>query len=386
MPNILLIEDNPGDALLIREMYRDADVVGEEYKITRVDRVSAAIQILRIEHSIDLILSDMSLPDSQGLETLNQLAAAASELPVIFMTGTNDEVFVKAAIKAGAQDYLVKGHIDAQLLSRATTYAIERKKTQNRIERALIEADSLAQRTALLRQQKRQLIALNKTKDEFISLSSHQLRTPATSVKQYLGMILEGYAGDVPDNLRVFIRTAYDSNERQLTIINDLLKTARLDSGRYNLLKKPHDICELTHEVIEDYMPMVTVRKQKIVASLDKDCRANVDAVELKIAIANLVENASKYSPAGTTIKVKATKLAHTFKLEVSDMGVGIPKAELSKVFDKFTRLDNALSDTVNGNGLGLYFVKRIVKIHGGKITVKSEIDKGSTFTMILPV
>lgn len=386
MPQILLIEDNPGDAVLVREMYRDADIIGEEYHIQHVSRVSDALKLLKTKHHIDLVLSDMTLPDAQGAETLRSLAPVISDLPVIFLTGTDADAFVSAAMKAGAQDYLVKGHIDSQVLARATTYAIERKRAQKKIEAALLKADALSQRAELLKQQRNQLVEINKTKDEFISLSSHQLRTPATSVKQYLGMILEGYAGDVPDHLQVFLRTAYESNERQLTIINDLLKTARLDSGRYVLDKRPQDLCALTDAVVEDYKPLFTMRGQHVALEHTDDCTVNVDPAEIKIAIANLLENASKYSPDDSTISLTFSRSKSSLKLSVSDQGVGIAKADISKIFDKFTRLDNELSDTVNGNGLGLYFVKRIVKIHGGTISVKSEPHKGSTFTISLPM
>ena len=385
MPNILLIEDNPGDALLLREMYRDADVVGDEYDIIHVTRVSEAIDLLKKRHDIDIIISDMSLPDSQGLETLNSLSKIASQLPVIFMTGTNNESLVSAAIKAGAQDYLVKGHIDSQVLTRTTAYSIERKKAQIEYENAMREVTDLAKSAELLEQQKQQLMRVSQAKDEFISLASHQLRTPATGVKQYLGMIIEGYAGEVPAYLQSYLRTAYNSNERQLSIIDDLLKTARIDSGNFTLSKTDYDICELIDEVIEEYQPITTIRKQEIIYKPDKPCRVKIDVPELKVAIANLVENASKYSPYESTIEIEVKHSKEQIKICVKDSGVGISKKDLTKIFDKFTRIDNELSDTVNGSGLGLYFVKRIVKMHHGTVNVTSELHEGSTFSVALP-
>jgi signal transduction histidine kinase len=386
MPNILLIEDNPGDALLLREMYRDADVIGDEYNITHVTRVTEAITLLKKRADIDIIISDMSLPDSQGLETLKLLAKIVSKLPVIFMTGTNNEALVSAAIKAGAQDYLVKGHIDSQVLTRTTAYSIERKKAQVEYENAMREVDVLAKSTELLEQQKQQLLLVNQAKDEFISLASHQLRTPATGVKQYLGMILEGYAGVVPSYLQSYLRTAYNSNERQLSIIDDLLKTARIDSGNFSLSKVEYDICELIDEVIQEYVPVTTIRKQKIVYKPTTSCFVKIDVAELKVAIANLIENASKYSPYESTIEIQVKHTKEHIKICVKDSGVGISKKDLSKIFDKFTRIDNELSDTVNGSGLGLYFVKRIIKMHEGTVNVKSELHHGSTFSVALPV
>jgi len=385
MPHILLIEDNPGDAVLIREMYRDSELIGDEFRLSHVPRVKDAVEKLQVEHDIDLILSDITLPDSAGLQTLRTLTEASGNLPVIFMTGTNNESFVDAALKAGAQDYLVKDRINTEALVRTTTYAIERKKAQIKIAAALRKAEALAQSTELLKQQKQQLLKLNQAKDEFISLASHQLRTPATSVKQYLGMMLAGYAGQVPEHLLVFLRTAYDSNERQLDIINDLLKTAQLDSGRFQLVKEPVDLSRLVQTTVDEYMPIVTMRQQTIAYVPAESCFVNIDAGEMKVVIANLIENASKYSPESSLITVRVEKRKKQIRLQVEDSGVGIPEAELTKIFDKFIRLDNELSDTVSGSGLGLYFVKRIVRLHGGRLNVESTLGKGSTFTVLLP-
>lgn len=385
MPDILLIEDNAGDARLIREMYRDADLIDEVFTITHVTRIGDAIKKISDGERFDLVLSDMSLPDSQGLETLQSLTDVASQLPVIFMTGTNDMAFVTAAIKAGAQDYLVKGAIDSQVLVRATHYAIERKRAQVSYESALKKADALAVSRDELKRQRHDLLQLNRAKDEFISLSSHQLRTPATGVKQYLGMILDGFVGPVPEELTVFIRTAYESNERQLNIINDLLKTARLDSGRYELERNPTDICELVNTIIEEYRPIISMRNQTVSFSNSGDCKAEVDEAEMRIAIANLVENASKYSPEGGSIKANVNQRGNKIDITITDDGVGIAAKDLVKIFDKFTRVDNSLSDTVSGSGLGLYFVERITRMHGGSIKVQSRSGEGSTFIISLP-
>jgi PAS domain S-box-containing protein len=238
----------------------------------------------------------------------------------------------------------------------------------------------------LLRKEKKQLVELNRAKDEFISLSSHQLRTPATSVKQYLGMILEGYSGKVPKHLEVFIKTAYESNDRQLTIINDLLRTAKLDSGRHFIKRKSYDIGQLVSEVVTEYQLIVTMRRQEVITEYDPNSVALVDPVELKIVLINLLENASKYSADGSTITINVHKKPKAITISVTDDGVGIRPQDHKRVFDKFTRVDNKLSDTVSGNGLGLYFVKRIIRLHGGKVRLESALGKGSTFAITLPV
>ncbi len=247
------------------------------------------------------------------------------------------------------------------------------------------ESAQKAQELAYVMKQRRDLQASNRAKDEFISIASHQLRTPATSVKQYLGMLLEGYAGAIPEPLQFFLDTAYASNERQLAIIDELLKIAQIDSGSFKLKKEKINIGQLVKRVVSQYQPVVRVRKQKLILLVVGDTNTSVDVHEISLAMSNLIENASKYSPNGTIINVQVLRKTKKIEIYIRDNGVGIKEENIKKIFDKFTRVDNDLSDTVSGTGLGLYWVKRIVKLHKGTITVESELNKGSTFIMSIP-
>lgn len=232
----------------------------------------------------------------------------------------------------------------------------------------------------------KRLKEINAAKDEFIALASHQLRTPATAVKQYLGIILEGYAGKVDDEQRHYLQTAYDSNERELTIINDLLKTAQLDTRGYALQPKQIDVVELLADIIQAITPVCNVKHQKVIFDHDDSLLAHVDVEETKIVLSNLIENAHKYSRDGTTIFVEARRVGEFAHITVRDEGVGIGESDLEAIFEKFKRVENPLSDVSGGNGLGLYWVKRIVTLHGGHLDVTSEIGKGTTFMVELPL
>lgn len=224
-----------------------------------------------------------------------------------------------------------------------------------------------------------------KAKDEFISLASHQLRTPATGVKQYLGMLLDGFAGELDDSQKAFVSTAYNSNEKQLAIINSILRTAQIDSGIYKLKKTPQNLAALVDMVLVDFHPVIQMRQQVVVSVIKDDIEVDVDATEISVALANLIENASKYSPNGRQITITSSQTAKATTIRFTDQGVGIDKVDQAKIFEKFTRVDNAMSDTVNGSGLGLYWVKRIIEMHGGIITVSSVLGKGTTFIVRLP-
>lgn len=244
-----------------------------------------------------------------------------------------------------------------------------------------LEAD-----TARLMKQRTELMELNVAKDEFISLASHQLRTPATGVKQYINMALDGYAGEINPKLRMFLEKANDSNERQLTVINDLLKVAQVDAGHVILRKQTIDVGEVVPGILNEQSEKFAKRNQEVIFEApDKKMLANVDGVKLRMVIENVIDNASKYTPQGKNIRVDLRNTDGFVTIAVTDEGVGIAKKNLDKVFQKFLRIDNSLSAEVGGTGLGLYWVKKIVDLHNGTIEVDSRMNKGSTFTISLP-
>jgi PAS domain S-box-containing protein len=244
----------------------------------------------------------------------------------------------------------------------------------------------LEQRMKTLTEQRNQLLNLNKAKDEFVALASHQLRTPATAVKQYISLLIEEYAGPLSKEQLTYLKTAYNSNERQLRIINDLLHTAQMDSKRYELDKQPHDIVQIVRSAIREMKPAMELKGQELhVQASDKELMIMVDISEIKLAIINLIENAIKYSYPNSEIEINIKKRSRSVEITVSDQGVGISQKDLKRIFDKFTRIENDLSDTVMGSGLGLYWVKRIVKLHKGNLRVKSVPKTGSVFTVNLP-
>lgn len=385
MPKVLLVEDNPGDARLIIELLREADDLSDRYEVATVTRIADAITDLEEANNYDLILSDVSLPDSSGIDTLRALNEAAKDIPVVFMTGTNNEALAMTAINTGAQDYIVKGTADSESLLRTFKYAAERKKYQNELRQVLESEKASQERIRLLAEQKQQLMKLNKSKDDFISIASHQLRTPASSVKQYIGMVIEGFAGELNEKQQQLLHKAYESNERQLNVISELLKTAQLDSSKVKIDLKNTHVNEIIKGCVSELYPTLELRHQEVKMKLVEDDIVSIDQDEFKLVLANLLENASKYSQKYKTITITSELKYHHILIRVKDQGVGINKQNQKRIFDKFSRIDNELSDTVMGSGLGLYWAKRIMKLHGGTLKVESELGKGSTFIMEFP-
>jgi PAS domain S-box-containing protein len=260
------------------------------------------------------------------------------------------------------------------------------KVTRDLTERKQHE-DALREANVRLRQQERELRYLNTSKDEFISLASHQLRTPATSIKQYLGMILEGFTGTLPPEQIDFIQRAFDSNERQLAIVNGLLKVAQVDAGKVVLHKVPTDITKLLTGIAEEHSESFRRRSQNLVLNLPKQqVEVSLDPVHFRMALENIIDNASKYTPHGGTITVNAMANKKDIDLIITDTGVGIAEVDLARLFVKFARIPNELSDNVGGTGLGLYWSQKIFELHGATIEVQSAVDKGTTFKITIPL
>lgn len=223
-------------------------------------------------------------------------------------------------------------------------------------------------------------------KDDLLSLASHQLRTPATVVKQYVGMLLQGYGGKLSDQQISMLSNAYDSNERQLDIINQLLYVARLDADRIQLRPEKIDISELLRGVMHDHHQSATDRGQSLAIKTPKRAIwVEVDPHYIRMAFDNLLSNAIKYTSNGGSITLSIRRSHGKVLVRVADTGVGIEPSAQARVFDKFTRVENELSTDVNGSGVGLYLTNKIVELHGGNIELTSEVGVGSTFTVYLP-
>jgi signal transduction histidine kinase len=246
---------------------------------------------------------------------------------------------------------------------------------------------SMEEALAALIQRNEELISLSQSKDEFIAITSHQLRTPATGVKQYLGLLLEGYSDPLTPSQRVFIEKAYENNERQLHIVDDILRIAQLDLDKIKLNFELYDLDILVRDAIESLQGKFERKIQRVkYRSSPEAVLATIDVEEFRLVIENLLENASNYSPERKNIAVNVSKTKNNeARVDIKDQGVGIEEQDITRLFQKFSRINNPLTNAVNGTGLGLYFCKKIIELHGGRIKVRSKPGKSTTFTILLP-
>jgi signal transduction histidine kinase len=204
-------------------------------------------------------------------------------------------------------------------------------------------------------------------KDELLALASHQLRTPATGVKQYIGLLREGYAGELSEEQRTYLDKAYASNERQLGTINEMLVVAKADTGHLELTKEAVDVNQMMRDIVEESDTHIKSRDHNFKLYLTESpvyCFA--DRAYLRMALENIASNANKYTPDGGTITVTVLRKKTNVHIVVRDTGVGVSKKDFPMLFEKFARIPNELTRKVGGSGIGLYLAKKIVDEHRG--------------------
>ena len=227
---------------------------------------------------------------------------------------------------------------------------------------------------------------IDRAKSEFVSLASHQLRTPATGVKQFISMLLEGYAGNLTTEQEEFVRDAYESNERQLRIIEDLLETARIEAGTLTINPSLFDLINLLDGVILEQKMIFDDKKQMINFIRDSNpIMVNADKDKIRMVIDNLVNNANKYTPVGGKVTIKVKEDDENVTISIIDNGIGISEEDQKGLFVRFDRIQNKEAQNIAGTGLGLYIAKKIIDLHRGRIEINSKVDKGTRFDIILP-
>ncbi len=364
-PSVLLVEDNMGDADLVR--LRLVEGMSDVH-VNCVPRLSDALACLDAE-TPSLVLLDLNLPDSHGAETFRRIMRKAPNVPVVILSGQDDQALAMKAVHQGVQDYLVKGDITSKQLERALRYAVERQGLLRSLE--------------ITRQQQLEF------KNRFLSHVSHELRTPLTCIHQYVTLVLDGLAGPIGPDQTDHLKTVLKSVNQLHAMIRDLLEATRADSGKLRIEPRCIDIGELMKQAVAMMRPSATEKNVALEATSDQTTPlvyADPDRV-LEVLI-NLMDNAIKFTPSQGSVAVKASMVETdptAVYLSVIDSGRGIPQDALPLVFERLYQDPDAVDGNRAGLGLGLYIAKEIVTLHGGRMWVASQPGSGSTFSFTLP-
>jgi len=367
--NVLLVEDNPGDARLLHEHLSVES--GGGFRIIDLCRLAEALELLRRESGFHVVLLDLMLPDSRGLDTLSRLYAEAREIPIIVLTGADDGELGIAAVKAGAQDYIVKGQFNPDLLVRAIRYAIERKQVVKNLRRAKEEAEFA-----------------NRAKTDFLANMNHELRTPLNAIIGFSELILVGTFGPmVHPQYDEYVKYINEAGQHLLKVVNDILDLSKIEAGKAALRIEEIDV----GEAVESVQRILKLRAEQagvcMRTAIPRDLPLLVaDACKFKQILLNILSNAIKFSPPGSTVTLDTFAEGDgSLVLRVADTGIGIAPEDVAKAMAAFSQVDSHLNRKYEGTGLGLPLTKALVELHGGTFELNSAVGIGTTVTIRLP-
>lgn len=366
---ILIVDDTPENIISLKSVL--------EKHGFEVDSAASGQEALKkvLKKSYVLIILDVQMPEMDGFEVAEVISgySKAKETAIIFLSAANTDFrFIAKGYSAGGLDYITKPvDINILLLKIKTFYRIyEQSRKLNDIQENLLEEIEFRK-------------AAERKKDEFISIASHELKTPLTSVKGYIQLLERGIKKGDTTLINSHLSKAQVQLEKLNGLIADLLDISKIDSGKLKFNKAHFDVNQLLDNIIE--VMLESHPEFKIVREGTAACEVFADEMRIEQVIVNFLTNAIKYSPGTQEITLKVSTDNGLFYLAVKDQGIGMKAEQAKSVFDKFYRVEET-SQRFQGLGIGLYISAEIIKRHGGEVGVDSIYEKGSEFYFSMPI
>ncbi len=408
---VLLVEDKQADFRLLREMFSKEKA--DSFQLTHLSCMSDAEAYLA-KGKADIVLLDMGLPDAHGIDSVRRARAAAPNIPMIVLTGLEDEDLAAEAMKEGAQDYLIKGQIENRALPRTLRHAIERHRMQMSLflmtvkdlaerkitEEALREANlnleiRVHKRTEELAIAKDRAESADRLKSAFLATMSHELRTPLNSIIGFTGILVQGLAGPLNPEQAKQLKMVQGSARHLLALINDVLDISKIEAEQLGIHVAPFDLHTLLERVIQTVKPLADKKGLVLRAMFRKSLGKMVsDERRVEQILLNLLSNALKFTVKGEValivddsaeLDLSGRPARACVQFRVTDTGIGIKSEELTTLFQPFKQLDTGLNLENKGTGLGLAISRRLAELLEGKIDVSSQYGTGSVFVLTIP-
>ncbi|MCH7712263.1 MAG: hybrid sensor histidine kinase/response regulator [Chloroflexi bacterium] len=366
-----------------------AESADEAFALLGLDDPSAAVS------PVDLILMDVNMPEMDGVTACARLKGDPHlrDIPVIMITGDSEVSGLTKALASGAVDYITKPPNFEEMLARVGS-AIQSKWEMDRRKSAYfndLQEKSLSLELALAELEKKneELEQASLAKTQILSTATHELKTPLTSIVGYVDRMLlrQDTVGPLNERQQRYMETVRNNAHRLKNLVDDLLDISRIEAGCLELSLRNLDLAQEIGESIKSLRTQFQEKQIRVSFMPSPDCPTEIWADQLRFAqvISNLLSNACKYSPAGTTVTISVSRQGEAAQIEVSDQGIGISQEDQAKLFTKFFRADNSFTREASGTGLGLYITKHLVEAHGGSIWVESKEGQGTTFSCLWP-
>lgn len=367
---ILVADDNPSNLQVLFELFDTTT-----FTVSYATDGEQCLELAHNEHP-DLILLDIMMPEPDGFEVCRRLKADehTQAIPIIFMTALDDTSNKLKGFEVGAVDYITKPIQPDEVLARVNAHLTIRKQQQQ-----------LQRQNALIQEQNTQLQELNASKDRFFSILSHDLRSPFTGLLGLTQVLAEEVDSYKKEQIKTFATKMRDSAEDFYELLNNLLTWSRIQRGMIEFHPQTLPLKDAVNRIVALFLPNADQKQITLEQLISEGMEVQADLNMLNAVLRNLISNALKFTHPGGTITLSARPKGGCVEMSVADTGIGIAAEHLPKLFRIDTSYKRRGTEQESGTGLGLIFCKEFIERHGGKISVDSQVGKGTTFTFTLP-